>query len=160
MDYLSPDQVVDFVEGTVIFVDRSQPPPSVVSTLEARVQGFARTQQQPLAYLQVVLDVPTTGRINEESRTAMVAAGRRHMHLFDRAAMVLITQGFMGAAMRAMVSGALMALRSKAPFKVFSAEPEAIEWLCSPQSAGGRPRDATKVMTALNAITTALQPPR
>ena len=160
MDYLSPDQVIDFVEGTVIFVDRSQPSPSVVSTLEARVQGFARTQQQPLAYLHVVLDVPTTGRLNEESRTAMIAAGRRHMQLFDRAAMVLITQGFMGAAMRAMVSGALMALRTKVPFKVFSAEREAVEWLCLAQPAGGRPRDAAKVMSAVTAITAALQPPR
>jgi hypothetical protein len=160
MEFLSPDQALDFVEGTVIFVDRSQPSPAVVSTLEARVQGLARAHKQPLAYLQVVLDVPTTGRIDEESRAAMMAAGRRHMTLFESAAMVLIKQGFMGAAMRAMVSSALMSLRAKVPFRVFGTEREAVEWLCSAKSATGRPRDAAKVMSALAAITGMLQTPR
>ncbi|MBL8684600.1 MAG: hypothetical protein JNK05_35825 [Myxococcales bacterium] len=151
MELLSPDHAIVLVERTFVVVLRRPPTPSLVATLEARVRAAVRIHSPPLGYLHVVLDVPTTGKVDDDSRTALISFAKRTMHLSDCAAMVLMRSGFAGAAMRAVVTGALMAIRPNVPVRVFSEIDPATQFL-SQNAPTEKPRDPAKVLRAANEL--------
>lgn len=142
MHFLSPDHVMDLTERTVICVLRRPPTAVVLASLESRMQAAARSERKKLAYLHVVLNVPTTGRVDDEARTAFIATARRSLHLFEGAAMILMGEGFVGAAMRAGVSGGLMLIRPTVPVRIFGQVDEGIAWL---SLLSAPHREATKI---------------
>jgi len=154
MEYLSADHLYAVADGTVIVVLRRPPTSAVLNAVETRVRALARTRQTQVAYLHVVLDVPTTGRVDEDTRTAFIATARRTLPHIEGAAMVLLREGFAGAAMRAAVTGALMVLRPTVPVRIFSSVDDGTGWLASLPSSPRRDaaelsRTATRLGDAL-----------
>lgn len=153
MDFLSPDHVVDIVERTLVVVLRRPPTAHVLSALGMRVRASSRLPQGKVAYLHVVLDVPTTGRVDEGIREAFVAQSRRALPHVEGAAMVLLRTGFGGAAMRAAVSSALVVVRPSVPVRTFSRVEDGVEWLSGLSSP---PRDARAILTKTASMSEAL----
>lgn len=146
MEHLSEDHVIASAEGTVVLVVRRPPPPRVVLSVERRLREAARGKAPP-AYLHIVLDVPTTGRVDDEIRTAFIAAAKRSVNTLDSAGMVLMRDGFAGAAMRAMVSSALTVVRPSIPVRIFSQVAPAAQWLSTSAAQRGKARDAAVLTT-------------
>jgi hypothetical protein len=143
MDFLSPDHVVDVVERTLVVVLRRPPTAQVLNSLGMRIRASSRLPQGKVAYLHVVLDVPTTGRVDEGIREAFVAQSRRALPHVEGAAMILLRTGFGGAAMRAAVSSGLVLVRPSVPVRTFSRVEDGVQWLCGLSSP---PRDARAIL--------------
>ena len=141
MEHLSPDHVIANVEGTIVMVLRRPPPPLVVLAVERRLRDAARAKASP-AYLHVVLDVPTTGRVDDQTRSAFIAAAKRTVNTLDVVGMVLMRDGFAGAAMRAMVSSALTVVRPGVPVRIFSEVAPATQWMSATSAQRGTARNA------------------
>lgn len=142
MEYLSTEHLFDVTEKTLLVVLRRPPTLAMVATLEARVKSAARANAAPMAYLHVVLDVPSTGKVEEPIRQALMGMAKRSMQHTDCAAMVLLRSGFPGAAMRAMVSGALLLVRPTVPVRIFGEVNSAALWISSVSAEKGTRRDA------------------
>jgi hypothetical protein len=155
MEHLSPDHVLATVEGTLVMVLRRPPPPLVVLVVERRIREAARTSKAP-AYLHVVLDVPTTGRVDEPTRTAFIAAAKRTVNVLDVVGMVLMRDGFAGAAMRAMVSSALTVVRPGVPVRIFSTVAPAAQWVAASGAPRGVSRDAAALTQAASEMAAVL----
>jgi hypothetical protein len=147
MEHLSPDHVIATVERTIVLVLRRPPPPLIVLAVERRLRDAARAATPP-AYLHVVLDVPTTGRVEETTRSAFIAAAKRTVNILDVVGMVLMRDGFAGAAMRAMVSSALTVVRPGVPVRIFSSVAPAAEWMSAASREPGTTRDAAALTQA------------
>jgi hypothetical protein len=156
MEHLSSDHVLSNVDGTLIFVVRRPPTRDVLTALEGRIHAAARAQQAPLAYLHVVLDVPTTGKVDEDTRSAFITGAKRSLHHFEGAAMVLMRDGFAGAAMRAMVTGALMVVRPSVPVRIFAKVEDGVQWLSRGLPAQGPPRDPERLASTAQEMSAAL----
>lgn len=147
MEQLSPDHLVANVEGTIVMVLCRPPPPLVVLAVERRLRDAARAKASP-AYLHVVLDVPTTGRVDEHTRSAFIAAAKRTVNTLDVVGMVLMRDGFAGAAMRAMVSSALTVVRPGVPVRIFSEVGPATQWMAASSAQRGTARNADALTRA------------
>lgn len=155
MEHLSPDHVLTNVDGTFVMVLRRPPPPLVVLAVERRLREATRAKVPP-AYLHVVLDVPTTGRVDDQTRSAFIAAAKRTLNGLDAVGMVLMRDGFAGAAMRAMVSSALTVVRPGVPVRIFSEVEPAARWLATTSALRGTTRDADAVIRAAGELTAVL----
>lgn len=152
MPHLSPDHMYEVVEETFVTVVRRPPTIDVLNASEARIQGIARSQRSKVGYLHIVLDVPTTGRIDDDIRAAFVATARRSLPNIDGSALVLLGEGFRAAGMRFAVTGALMALRPVSPVRIFASVREGAVWLSTlrPQ------RDPEKLVQTADELSAAL----
>ena len=152
MEHLSDDHAYALIDRTIIIVLRRPPTQAVIDAVEMRLQRAARTLRSRIAYLHVVLNVPTTGRVDDEIRRAFIATAKRSIHHVEGAAMVLLGEGFVGAAMRATMSGAIMLIRPTSPVRIFSSVDEGARWLATLSS----PRDARTLLDKVAEMTAAL----
>lgn len=152
MPHLSPDHVYEVVDGTFVIALRRPPTNPVLNAVEARLQGLARSQRSKVGYLHVVLDVPTTGRVDDDIRTAFIATARRALPNIDGAALVLLGEGFRAAGMRFAVTGALMALRPVSPVRIVASVREGALWLSTLHTQ----RDPEKLVQTADKLSAAL----
>lgn len=122
----------------VLFVGRAPVEKQVVERLHARIRSVGAQHPAGAGYLHVIesngaiTDVPS-----EETRRAFTAIARDPGPSARAALIVIERTGFRGAAMRAIVSGILLAGGTKMPVKVASSVASGAEWFLRTLREGG-----------------------
>jgi len=131
---------VTSIDDLVIFVGARAPHGAAVEWLEREVLAArARDGARRGGYIHCVLAArDTDGNIDEHTRKAMLHFVKACTPKYVAGAVVLEQAGFVGAAVRSVISAVLLAARPEIPVKMFATSGEAGAWLAT-KGCGGIP---------------------
>jgi hypothetical protein len=149
-----PLQAVTTLENVLVFASRDPPSPSYIqSILSRRLGEMAATHPRGIAYVQAIHpgDAEATRRgLDSGTREAFLQMVRAHSNSVKAALVVLPVEGFVGAALRATVTGLVIASRTKVPMKVVPHLDDGWAWVASHlRTAGANAPPEAAVKTAL-----------
>jgi hypothetical protein len=145
----TPNSAGATLENVVVFFTRAAPAPDVIARLSAQVDVVARRHPQGTGYLHVI--APREGASlgdDAAAREGFTGIMRRAEPHGRGAAVVIERDGFLGAALRAMITTIVLAVRPKIPIKVFAAVEEAAAWLATTLANAGAPGPAAAELVA------------
>lgn len=141
MQRVGPHHVIAVAEGVVIFIARSTPSPAMIRQFEQTIRSAAERSSAPVGLLHVAVADLDTGPPDDALRQEVTAMLGRSARFISAAAVVILKEGFTGAAIRAIITGFRLVHRPTFPTGTFVTIPDSVKWLASnlrpPQGQAG-----------------------
>lgn len=132
--------VIRTVGDLFVLIGPQAPSAEAVTWLEREAFAFADARPKRAVYLHFIYESPGFSMPDDAARTAMQRFVNRAGAKFAAAAVVVDQKGFLGAALRSVFSGVLLAVRTPTPTKICADAAEARTFLLS-QVKGSVPLD-------------------
>jgi hypothetical protein len=129
--FIDENLLLHETQGIILVFSRQSPSASGVRAIETMLLPHTRRYPNNLGLLLVAHADRDNGAPDEATRDAFLGMGRRIGPHLGAVAVVVLREGFVGASIRAVVSGMLMALAPRFPARSFGSNPEALRWLAA-----------------------------
>ena len=125
------------VSNLVAFTGRRRPSPATLQAVDEAISKLARTYPNGIGYVHSIFPEGSRQGLDPDLREAFLALVRKRAPMMRAAIVVTAVGGFTGAALRAMVTGVIVASGVKVPTKLVSNIDEGIAWFIETMKTRG-----------------------
>lgn len=146
---MSPDTRCEWAveHGVFLVFVRGQPKASDIEGVMRQIPSA----RGAVGYLQIFDAGTAFHEPSPDERRAWIALAEQAKRHLSAGALVVLREGFGGAALRAAISGIMLLAKGSAPSKVFGSAEEAARWLVERKACTGGAVDVARAAAALAA---------
>lgn len=130
MQRIDPEHGLLVAEGVVVLISRCAPSAPVLRQFESLIQSTSKGLADTVGIVHVAIDDHSQGPPNEATRKEAAGILSRCAPQIGAAGVVVLKEGFSGAALHAIFAGLLL-LNREYPARVFSNLGELVPWLAT-----------------------------
>ncbi len=128
MQRIDPEHGLLVAEGVVVLISRCAPSAAVLRHFEALIQSTAKVTADVVGLLHIAIDDHSQGPPDEPTRKEAAGLLSRCAPQIGAAGVVVLKEGFSGAALHAIFAGLLL-LNREYPARVFANLTDVVPWL-------------------------------